>query len=161
MQGNSFYNLLAPSIDGMTIDFSQFKGKKVMIVNTASACGYTPQYEDLQTMHEEFGDKITILGFPSNNFGGQEPGTNEDIIQFCKKNYEVTFQMFAKIDVIGAKQHPIYQWLTNSEFNGKNDQSPSWNFCKYLIDENGEFVKFLSAGVNPSDQEVLDFVGIE
>lgn len=158
MQSNRFYDLKAEAIDGSSIDFSQYKGKKLLIVNTASRCGYTPQYEDLQTLHEMFGDKITILGFPSNNFGAQEPGTNDEIAQFCKANYGVTFQMFAKTDVIGSNQHPVYQWLTNPSFNGKNEQAPTWNFCKYLIDENGELVSFHGAGTNPGESAIMDFV---
>ncbi len=158
MQSNRFYDLQAKAIDGTSIDFSQYKGKKLLIVNTASQCGYTPQYEDLQVLHEEFGDKITILGFPANNFGAQEPGTNDEINQFCKTNYGVTFQMFAKVDVIGNNQHPVYQWLTDSSLNGKNEQAPTWNFCKYLIDENGEFVSFHGAGTNPGESVIMDFV---
>ncbi|MDW3190821.1 MAG: glutathione peroxidase [Cytophagales bacterium] len=158
MQTSSFYDHQAEAIDGTPIEFSQYKGKKLLIVNTASRCGYTPQYEDLQLLHEQFGDKITILGFPANNFGAQEPGTNDEIAQFCKANYGVTFQMFAKIDVVGSSQHPVYQWLTNPDLNGKNSQAPTWNFCKYLIDENGNLVTFLGAGTNPGEDVIMNFV---
>lgn len=158
MQDSSFYNLKATAIDGTSIDFSEFQGKKVMIVNTASRCGYTPQYEDLQLMHQEYGDQLAILGFPSNNFGGQEPGSNDDIVEFCQANYGVTFQMFEKVEVQGFNQHAVYQWLTDPKLNGKNSQAPAWNFCKYLINEKGEFVHFLGAGTNPGDQEILEFV---
>jgi glutathione peroxidase len=126
-------------------------------VNTASRCGYTPQYEDLQKLHELYSEDLTILGFPSNNFMGQEPGTNEEIVAFCKKNYGVTFQMFSKIDVKGKQQHPVYQWLSTKELNGWNDKSPSWNFCKYLIDEEGNLVKFLKSGHDPLSEEIIDF----
>ena len=155
---SSFYDFKVKSLNGEEIDFSQYKGKKVLLVNTASKCGYTPQYEDLQWLHENHGDKVTILGFPSGNFGGQEFGTNEEIAGFCKKNYGVTFQMFDKIDVVGKDQHPLYQWLTDPAKNGWNDQAPSWNFCKYLIDENGELVKFFGSGVNPAEESITSLL---
>ena len=158
MQTSSFYDLQAEAIDGTPIEFSQYKGQKLLIVNTASRCGYTPQYEDLQLLHEQFGDKITILGFPANNFGAQEPGTNDEIAQFGKANYGVTFQMFAKIDVVGSNQHPVYQWLTDPELNEKNSQAPSWNFCKYLIDEDGKLITFLGAGTNPGEDVIMNFI---
>ncbi|MCI0448840.1 MAG: glutathione peroxidase [Chlorobi bacterium] len=142
------------SIDGAEVDFSQYKGKKVLIVNVASECGYTPQYEDLQKLYEANKDKLVILGFPANNFGGQEPGTNEEIKSFCQKNYGVTFPMFEKISVTGDEQHPLYKWLTNSELNGWNSQAPVWNFCKYLIDETGGLVKYYSMKVKPFDEEI-------
>ncbi len=154
----SFYDFNMTALDGEEIDFSQYKGKKVLLVNTASKCGYTPQYEDLQWLHENYGDKVAVLGFPANNFGGQEPGSNEEIAGFCKKNYGVTFQMFEKIEVVGKNQHPLYQWLTNPEKNGWNDQAPSWNFCKYLIDENGVLVKFFGSGVNPGEEAITSLL---
>jgi glutathione peroxidase len=143
------------SIDGEEIDFSQYKGKKVLLVNVASKCGYTPQYEDLQALHEKYGDKVVVLGFPANNFGGQEPGTNEEIASFCKKNFGVSFQMFEKISVKGEDKHPLYAWLSNKELNGWNDESPNWNFCKYLVNEKGELVKFYGSKINPFDDEIL------
>jgi len=154
----SIYDIQAEAIDGSMIDFSAYKGKKLMIVNTASKCGFTPQYEDLEKLHELYGDQITILGFPSNNFMHQEPGSNEEIAEFCKANYGVKFQMFAKVDVKGKDQHPLYQWLTDKEANGWNDQAPTWNFCKYLIDENGKLVKFYKSKTNPMDKEIVEFV---
>ncbi len=157
MQTESIYRFEAEAIDGSVIDFKSFEGQKLLIVNTASRCGYTSQYEDLQKLHEQYGDKITVLGFPSNNFMGQEPGSNEEIAEFCKINYGVTFQMFAKIDVKGKDQHPIYEWLSSKEKNGWNDKAPSWNFCKYLIDEEGKLVKFFKSGTNPMDDEILSF----
>jgi glutathione peroxidase len=146
----SLYDFKINSLEGKTIDFAQYKGKSLLIVNTASECGYTPQYADLQELHEKFGDKVTILGFPANNFGGQEPGTNAQIATFCKKNYGVTFQMFEKISVKGNDQHPLYQYLKE-----KTGKEPSWNFCKYLVKPDGT-VKFFASGVNPGDDAILN-----
>lgn len=159
--GKNFYDFKLSAIDGKEIDFSVYKGKKVLIVNTASECGYTPQYDELQHLHEKHGDKITILGFPANNFGGQEPGSNEEIGAFCRKNFGVTFQLFKKSEVIGPDQNPLYQWLTHKEQNGWNDEKPSWNFCKYLISENGELLKFYSAGVSPMSDEFLKAINVK
>ena len=152
----TLYDFKATTIDGKEINLSAYKGKKVLIVNTASQCGFTPQYKDLQKLHEELGSKLVILGFPSNQFGGQDPGTNGEIKAFCQKNYGVTFQMFEKIEVKkGAGQHPLYQWLTNKSMNGWNDEEPSWNFCKYLVNEKGELVKFFKSGVKPMSEEIM------
>jgi len=137
------------AIDGQSINFEKYKGKKVLIVNVASQCGYTPQYEDLQMLHQQFGDKVEILGFPANNFGSQEPGTNEDIEQFCQKNYGVTFQMFEKISVVGKDQNELYKWL--EEQSGK---VPNWNFCKYLLDEKGNLIGFYPSAVNPLEEAI-------
>ena len=144
------YDFKINALDGKSVDFAQYKGKTLLIVNTASECGYTPQYADLQELHEKFGDKITVLGFPANNFGGQEPGTNAQIATFCKKNYGVTFQMFEKISVKGSDQHPLYQYLKE-----KTGKEPTWNFCKYLVKPNGT-VKFFASGVNPGDDAILN-----
>lgn len=146
----NLYDFKLNSLEGKQIDFAQYKGKSLLIVNTASECGYTPQYADLQELHEKFGDKVTILGFPANNFGGQEPGTNAQIATFCKKNYGVTFQMFEKISVKGSDQHPLYQYLKE-----KTGKEPSWNFCKYLVKPDGT-VKFFASGVNPGDDAILN-----
>jgi glutathione peroxidase len=145
---SSLFDFKMNSLEGKTIDFNQYKGKTLLIVNTASECGYTPQYADLQKMHEVLGDKVIILGFPSNNFGGQEPGTNSEIASFCKKNYGVTFQMFEKISVKGKDQHPLYAWLKE-----KTGQEPSWNFCKYLVKPDGT-VKFYKSSVKPMDAQI-------
>ncbi len=145
---SSLYDFKMPSISGQTIDFSQYKGKNVLIVNTASRCGNTPQYADLEKLHETLGSKVTILGFPANNFGGQEPGTNTEIASFCEKNYGVKFQMFEKISVKGDDQHPLYAWLKE-----KTGQEPTWNFCKYLIKADGT-VKFFNSKVNPMDAQI-------
>lgn len=141
----SIYDFKMPSIDGKQIDFSTYKGKSLLIVNVASKCGNTPQYADLQKLHEQYGDKVTILGFPANNFGGQEPGTNLQIAEFCQQNYGVSFQMFEKISVKGEDQHELYKWLKE-----KSGQEPTWNFCKYLVKADGT-VKFFSSKVKPLD----------
>lgn len=143
------------SIDGKEFDYSQLKGKKVLIVNTASECGYTPQYKDLELLYETYKDKLIILGFPANNFGGQEPGTNEEIKKFCTSEYSVTFPMFEKISVLGDDMSPIYKWLTSKDLNGWNDQQPKWNFNKYLIDENGNLVKYYSSAVKPMSDDIV------
>ncbi|MFZ2906027.1 MAG: glutathione peroxidase [Cyclobacteriaceae bacterium] len=147
---SSIYDFKINSLDGQLIDFSQYKGKTLLIVNTASKCGYTPQYEELQKLHETFGSKVTILGFPANNFGGQEPGTNLEIAEFCKANYGVTFQMFEKISVKGDDQHELYKWLKE-----KTGQEPTWNFCKYLVKPDGT-VTFFNSKVKPMDKQILD-----
>ncbi|WP_229733795.1 glutathione peroxidase [Pontibacter amylolyticus] len=151
-QANGFYSFKIESLEGKEIDFSKFKGKKVLVVNTASECGYTPQYADLQKLHETHGDKVVILGFPANNFGGQEPGSQEEIAAFCQKNYGVTFQMMEKVSVKGDDQHPLYQWLAK---NSPNHEEPGWNFSKYLIDENGKVVAFYPSKVKPMGEEIL------
>jgi glutathione peroxidase len=145
---SSVYEFKINSLEGKMIDFSQYKGKTLLIVNTASECGYTPQYADLQKLHEAMGDKVVILGFPANNFGGQEPGSNAQIATFCQKNYGVTFQVFEKISVKGTDQHPLYAWLKE-----KTGQEPSWNFCKYLVKPDGT-VKFYKSSVKPMDTEI-------
>jgi len=155
MEDSEFYNFKLAAIDGEMIDFSKYKGKKLLLVNVASKCGYTPQYGDLEELSREYGDKVEVLGFPANNFGGQEPGSNEEIAEFCEKNYGVSFQMFEKISVKGDDQHPLYQWLTDPEKNGWNDKAPSWNFCKYLIDEDGQLLKFYASGVKPLSEEIV------
>jgi glutathione peroxidase len=147
---NSVYDFKVNSIDGKLIDFSSYKGKTLLIVNVASQCGYTPQYKDLQKLHETHGNKVTILGFPANNFGGQEPGSNLEIAQFCQKNFGVDFQMFEKISVTGKDQHPLFKYLKD-----KTGQEPSWNFCKYLVKPDGT-IKFYPSKVSPMDKEILD-----
>lgn len=154
----SFYDFKMNDIDGNEVDFNQYKGKKILLVNVASKCGYTPQYKQLQELNEAFGDKVVILGFPANNFGGQESGTNEEIKQFCTANFGVTFQMFDKISVKGIDKHPLYRWLSDKNLNGWNDKEPSWNFCKYFINENGELKQFFSSSVNPLDEEIIKLI---
>jgi len=151
----SIYDFTMESIDGQEISLSKYKGSKILIVNTASECGFTPQYEGLQELNKMHGDKVVILGFPANNFGGQEPGTDLEIKTFCQANYGVTFQMFSKISVKGDDMHPLYQWLSDKNMNGWNDQAPKWNFCKYLVNEKGELVKYFASGVDPMGDEIL------
>ncbi|HLT81395.1 MAG TPA: glutathione peroxidase [Cyclobacteriaceae bacterium] len=147
---SSVYDFTKNSIDGKPIDFSRYKGKNLLIVNVASKCGFTPQYADLEKLHELYGDKVVVLGFPANNFGGQEPGSNEEIAEFCQKNFGVSFQMFEKISVKGGDQDPLYAWLKE-----KTGQEPSWNFCKYLVKADGT-VKFFDSKVNPLDKQILN-----
>ncbi|WP_114751008.1 glutathione peroxidase [Pleomorphovibrio marinus] len=154
----SIYEVKMNDIDGEEVDFSTFKGKKLLLVNVASKCGYTPQYEGLQELHEKHGDKLVVMGFPANNFGGQEPGSLEEIKSFCSSTYGVTFPMFEKISVKGVDKHPLYRWLSDKEMNGWNNTEPSWNFCKYLIDEEGKLVKFFPSSVKPMDQEILSLL---
>lgn len=154
----SFYEFTMKDLNGEVVDFSSFKGKKVMIVNVASKCGYTPQYEELQKLYAEYNDEIVILGFPANNFGGQEPGSNEEIKSFCSENYGVTFPMFEKVSVKGFDKHPIYRWLTDANLNGWNNEEPSWNFCKYILNEKGELINYFPSKVSPLDQEILDLI---
>jgi glutathione peroxidase len=157
----SFYNFKMPDLEtGKPVDFHQFKGKKIVLLNVASKCGYTPQYADWETFYKEHGDKVVVLGFPANNFMGQEPGSNEEIATFCSKNYGVTFPMFQKISVKGDDKAPLYQWLTQKSLNGWNDQEPTWNFCKYVVNEKGELVSFFPSGVKPGDAEFKKAVGI-
>jgi len=148
MGASSLYDFKMNSLEGKEIDFSQYKGKTLLIVNTASKCGYTPQYADLQKLHETYGSKVTILGFPADNFGHQEPGTNAEIGEFCKKNYGVTFQMFEKISVKGDDQNALYKWLKE-----KTGEEPTWNFCKFLVKPDGS-VKFFSSKVKPLDPQI-------
>jgi len=146
------------SLDGQEINFLQFKGKKILIVNVASECGYTPQYKNLQALHEKYGNKLVVIGFPANNFGKQEPGNSQEIKSFCTKNYGVTFQMMEKISVKGSDMHPLYKFLSTKEENGTCDQAPGWNFCKYLIDENGNVVKFFNSKVDPLSEEITSLL---
>ena len=151
----SFYDLKAMSLDGESIDMSKYKGKKVIILNVASKCGYTPQYADWQKFYESNKDQVEVLGFPCNQFLGQEPGSSDEIATFCQKNYGVTFQMFDKVDVKGDQQSPVYKWLTDPAQNGWNSDVPSWNFCKYLIDENGKLTHFFASKIKPDSPEFL------
>ena len=143
------------SLDGGMIDFASFKGKKILVVNTASECGYTPQYKDLEELYEKYKDKFVIVGFPTNDFGGQEPGSNEEIKSFCQKNYGVTFPMAAKISVKGEETAAVYKWLTNKEQNGVLDATIKWNFNKFLLDENGHMIAYFGSKVKPMSEEIL------
>jgi len=151
---SSIYDLELPLLDGQMVKLSAYKGKKILIVNTASECGFTPQYESLEALYKKYGDKVVVLGFPANNFGGQEPGTNKEIASFCSVNYGVTFPMFSKISVKGEDMAPIYQWLTQKDKNGWNEDAPTWNFCKYLINEEGDLMAFYASSVEPLGDEI-------
>lgn len=173
LTGGSIYDFKVPGLDG-EIDFSQYKGKKIMIVNTASQCGNTPQYKDLETLYEKYKDKLVIVGFPANNFGAQEPGSNSEIKEFCKKEYQVTFPMAEKISVKGDDIHPLYKWLVDqSKEMAKNlpaDNSKDmvwkrflqdpviWNFTKFLLDEKGKLIAVFHHKANPKSEEVLKYL---
>jgi glutathione peroxidase len=156
---NSFYDFTVKDIDGNDFELSSLKGKKVMVVNTASKCGLTPQYEILQKVYEQYGgDDFIIVGFPANNFMKQEPGTDDEIKEFCTKNYGVSFPMMSKISVKGDDMAPLYQWLTSKNLNGVLDSEVGWNFQKYLIDENGKLVKMVPPKVKPDDEEIISWI---
>jgi glutathione peroxidase len=155
----TLYDFKARTIDGKDFDFSSLKGKKVMIVNTASLCGFTPQYADLEKLYQEYGGaNFTIIGFPANNFGSQEPGSNTEIHQFCTKNYNVTFQMMEKISVKGDDMHPLYEWLTQKSENGMHDAPVQWNFQKFLIDENGNWVGVALSKESPLSDRIVNWI---
>ncbi|MBC7889180.1 MAG: glutathione peroxidase [Ferruginibacter sp.] len=151
---NSIYDFKVEALDGSSIDFAKFKGKKILIVNTASECGYTPQYEGLEKLYEKYKDRLVIVGFPANNFGGQEPGSNTAIKEFCKKNYGVSFPMAAKISVKGDDAAPIYKWLCNKAENGVLDAEIKWNFNKFLLDEKGKIIAKFESKVTPMSEEL-------
>jgi len=151
----SIYDCSALSIDGKEIPMSTFRGKKLLIVNVASQCGFTPQYADLEKLAKEEAAKVAVIGFPSNEFGGQEPGSNEEIASFCRLSYGVTFPMMAKISVTGEGKHQVFRWLTEKSLNGWNDAEPKWNFYKYLISESGELLKVFPSTVKPMSAELL------
>jgi glutathione peroxidase len=154
----AFYDFDVMDIDGNPFDMSSLRGKRVLVVNVASKCGYTPQYEQLQELYETLGgEQFTIIGFPSNDFMGQEPGTEEEIKAFCQKNYGVTFPLMSKISVKGKNAHPLYRWLTSRELNGKADYTVKWNFHKFLIDENGKIVADYPSKVSPVSEEIVSF----
>lgn len=158
-QQTNFHSFKTKTIDGKVFDLSSLKGKKVLVVNTASKCGLTPQYKDLQELYLKYGsDKFVIIGFPANNFLSQEPGSNSEIKQFCTENYEVTFPMMQKISVKGDDIDPIYKWLTSKSLNGKMDAEVSWNFQKFMIDENGNFVDMASPRTKPSDEKIIKWI---
>jgi glutathione peroxidase len=151
----SFYSLKDTSIDGTVFDFEQLKGKKIMLVNTASDCGYTGQYEDLQKLSEQYKDKVVVIGFPANDFKEQEKGTDEEIAAFCKLNFGVSFPLMQKSSVIkGVNQNKVFDWLTDPAKNGWNKQWPSWNFCKYIVDEEGRLIHYFGSTIDPLGKEI-------
>jgi glutathione peroxidase len=160
-QTKNFYDFSVETIDGKTISLSKFKGKKVLVVNVASKCGLTPQYKALQALYETYGKgNFVIIGFPANNFGKQEPGTNAEIQEFCTNDYSVTFPMMAKISVKGEDIAPLYKWLTQKSENGKQDAEVTWNFQKFLIDENGNWAGFHGPRTVPDAKEIVDWINL-
>jgi glutathione peroxidase len=155
--GNTFYDISIKGIDGKDMPLTKYKGKKILIVNVASECGYTPQYEQLEELYKAHSKSLIVLGCPSNDFGGQEPGSSEEIVAFCKKNYGVTFPLTEKVG-IKKDTHPIYQWLTQKAKNGVSDNEVKWNFTKFLIDEKGTLVHCFPSSVTPLDDKILDWV---
>lgn len=149
----SFFQFTVNSLDGQPVALEQYRGKKIIVLNVASECGYTPQYADWEKFYKEHSDKFVVLGFPCNDFGGQEPGSEKEIATFCQKNYGVTFPMFEKVHVKGPEKAPLFQWLTDAAQNGWNTQEPTWNFCKYVINEKGELTQFFASGVKPESPE--------
>ena len=158
-QNKSFYDFAVKTIDGKEFSLSSLKGKKVLVVNVASKCGLTPQYAQLEKLYEKYKEKnFVVIGFPANNFMGQEPGSNEEIAKFCSLNYDVTFPMMAKISVKGKEIAPLYQWLTEKKLNGKEDASVQWNFQKFMIDENGNWVGFASPKESPFSEKIVTWI---
>ena len=154
----TIYQFKVPSIEGKTIDFSKFKGKKILVVNTASKCGYTPQYEGLEKLYKEHKDNLVIVGFPANNFKGQEPGTNEEIAEFCKLRFGVSFPLASKVDVVGENIHPLFKWLTTKDQNGVLDATIAWNFNKFLLDEKGNLLAYFPSKVTPQSEDILKYL---
>ncbi|HZE86133.1 MAG TPA: glutathione peroxidase [Puia sp.] len=153
------YDFKVPGLDGNTIDLSKYKGKKILIVNTASKCGYTPQYADLEKLYETYKEKLVIVGFPANNFGQQEPGTNGEIKEFCTKNYGVTFPMADKVDVVGDNTAPLFKYLTEEARKlGVADPVIKWNFTKFLIDEKGTLIAVFPSKVKPMDDQITKYL---
>lgn len=156
--GKTIYDYQVESLDGQNINFADFKGKKILIVNTASKCGFTPQYADLQKLYDQYKDQLVVVGFPADNFGHQEPGTNEEIGAFCQKNYGVTFPMAAKVSVKGDDTAPIFKYLTEKELNGVKNTAILWNFTKFLLDENGKLVDTFVSTTKPTDDAIVKYL---
>ncbi|GAB2671460.1 glutathione peroxidase [Flavihumibacter cheonanensis] len=158
MAATGIYDFKLKTLDGKPMDMAQFKGKKMLIVNTASKCGYTKQYADLQELYEKYGSKVTVVGFPANNFGGQEPGSNEEIASFCKKNFGVSFPMAEKVSVKGSDIHPLFKYLTEEAGKMGVKEPIKWNFTKFLIDENGKLLAVFPSGVKPTDEAITKYL---
>lgn len=155
----SIYNIKIIQLDEKTaLDLSQYKGKKILFVNTASECGFTPQYEDLQKLQDKYPEKLVVIGSPCNQFGGQEPGNSDQIATFCKKNFGVTFMLTQKLDVKGTNQHPLFQWLTSKSKNGVLDSEVKWNFNKFLVDENGKLVAYFASTTGPMSSDITKLI---
>ena len=157
-QSSGFYDFKVKTLEGGDFDFSSLKGKKVMVVNTASKCGFTPQYKELEEVSEKYRGDLVIIGFPANNFMNQEPGSATDIRKFCTEKFGVTFPLMEKISVKGADMHPVYKWLTSKDKNGVMDSEVKWNFQKYLIDENGKLVDVIYSKEKPSSEKVIAWI---
>ncbi len=153
----TIYDYKVESIDGKEINFADFKGKKILIVNTASECGFTPQYKDLEQVSKEYADKVVVVGFPANNFGGQEPGSNTEIGAFCEKNYGVTFPLAAKVSVKGDDIAPIFSYLSNKDLNGVKNTAIMWNFTKFLVDENGKLIDSFISTTKPTSEAITKY----
>lgn len=158
MPNNTIYKFKVKSLSGGDIDFSEFKGKKILIVNTASKCGYTSQYKGLEALYNSHKDNLVVVGFPANNFGAQEPGTNDEISAFCEQNYGVSFPMAAKVSVKGDDIAPVFAWLTSKAQNGSMDVEVKWNFTKFLIDENGQLIASFESKIEPQSEVVLEWL---
>lgn len=155
----NIYSFKVPGLEGGSINFAKFKGKKLLVVNTASKCGYTPQYKELEELYEKYKDKLVIVGFPANNFGGQEPGTNDEIKEFCQKNYGVTFPMAGKVSVTGDDIHPLFKYLTDEARKiGAEEPIIKWNFTKFLLDEKGKLVQVFKSKVKPTDEAITKYL---
>ncbi len=150
----SLYDIAIHSLQGHPIDLSEFKGRKILFVNVASKCGFTPQYRELQQLQDIYKDQLVVIGVPCNQFGRQEPGTSDEIQNFCEVNYGVSFLITEKVDVKGNNQHPLYIWLTKKEFNGTHNSSVKWNFQKYLVDENGELIDYFYSITKPMNSRI-------
>ncbi|HCN11736.1 MAG TPA: glutathione peroxidase [Chryseobacterium sp.] len=157
-QMKTIYDYKVESLDGKEINFADFKGKKILIVNTASECGFTPQYADLETLAKDYKDKLVVVGFPANNFGGQEPGSNAEIGAFCQKNYGVTFPMAAKVSVKGDDTAPIFKYLTEKDLNGVKNTTILWNFTKFLLDENGKLIDSFISTTKPTSESITKYL---
>lgn len=157
-QMKTIYDYKVESLDGKEINFADFKGKKILIVNTASECGFTPQYADLETLAKDYKDKLVVVGFPANNFGGQEPGSNAEIGAFCQKNYGVTFPMAAKVSVKGDDTAPIFKYLTEKDLNGVKNTTILWNFTKFLLDENGKLIETFISTTKPTSESITKYL---
>jgi glutathione peroxidase len=156
--GNTVYNIPINDIHGRPLNLANYKGKKILLVNTASECGLTPHYAQLQELYENYKDRLVVIGLPCNDFGAQEPGTPQQIEQFCQSKYNVTFPLTEKVKILGDEIHPLYAFLTKKELNGLEDSEVKWNFQKYLINENGELIKVFSPVTEPLSEELLKFV---
>ncbi len=158
LMGKSIYDYKVEALNGGELNFADYKGKKILIVNTASECGFTPQYKDLEEISKKYAGKLVVVGFPANNFGGQEPGSNAEIGAFCEKNFGVTFPLAAKVSVKGDDTAPIFKFLTEKELNGVKDTSILWNFTKFLVDENGKLIDSFVSTTKPTDEAITKYL---